>query len=112
VGVRNLEEEFGSPLDVPALREVPVHMVIGGDDTETWEITIEPGHERWMSGADAAGVNRLDRMASLRQSFERHGIAVTRDTVPGIGHNGYALLEPVKAFFGALLATERAAGRM
>lgn len=105
VGVRNLEEEFGIALDIPAMREVPVHMIIGGDDTETWEITIEPGNERWMPGAGDAGVTRLDRMASLRASFERHGIAVEQATVPGIGHNGYALLEPVKAFFAKTMAS-------
>jgi poly(3-hydroxybutyrate) depolymerase len=111
VGVRDLEERFGIPLDVPSMREVPVHMVIGGDDTETWEITIEPGHKRWMPGANLAGVNRQDRMTALRESFERHGIAVHQDTVPGIGHNGYALLDPVRAFFGEVLAKERADSR-
>jgi poly(3-hydroxybutyrate) depolymerase len=111
VGVRDLEERFGIPLDVPAMREVAVHMVIGGEDTETWEITIEPGHKRWMPGADLAGVNRQDRMAALRESFERHGIAVRQDTVPGIGHNGYALLDPVKTFFGEVLAKDRADSR-
>jgi hypothetical protein len=85
------------------MREVPVQMVIGGDDTETWEITITPDHRLWMPGADLAGVNRQDRMASLRQSFERHGIAVRQDTVPGVGHSGYALLDPVKAFFHDVL---------
>ncbi len=109
VGVRDLEETFGIAPDIPAMRDVPVHMVIGGDDTETWEITITPEHERWMPGAELAGVNRQDRMASLRESFERHGIAVRQDTVPGVGHNGYALLDPVKAFFSETLAS--AAGR-
>lgn len=105
VGVRDLEETFGIAPDIPAMRDVPVHMVIGGDDTETWEITITPEHERWMPGAELAGVNRQDRMASLRESFERHGIAVRQDTVPGVGHNGYALLDPVKAFFSETLAS-------
>jgi poly(3-hydroxybutyrate) depolymerase len=107
VGVRDLEERFGIALDIAAMRQVPVQMVIGGDDTETWEITIEPHHARWMPGADLAGRTRLDRMVSLRESYERHGIAVRHDVVPGIGHEGYALLEPVKAFFGEVLAGER-----
>ena len=104
VGVRDLEELFGIALDVPAMREVAVQMVIGGADTETWEITIAPGHRLWMPGADDAGRTRLDRMASLRASFERHGIAVRQDVVPGVGHEGYKLLEPVKAFFSEVLA--------
>jgi hypothetical protein len=112
VGVRDLEHRFGIAPDFPPMREVPVQMVIGGDDTETWEIAIKPEHKLWMPGADLAGVDRQDRMASLRQSFERHGIAVRQDTVPGVGHSGYALLDPVKAFFSAVLsaASPRTAG--
>ena len=108
VGVRDLDREFGIALDLPAMREVAVHMVIGGDDTETWEITIEPHHDRWMPGAGDAGRTRLDRLASLRASFERHGIAVRHDVVPGFGHNGCELLGPVKAFFADTLAAKRA----
>lgn len=108
VGVRDLEARFGIALDLPAMREAPVQMVIGGDDTETWEITIAPHHARWMPGADIQGVNRQDRMASLKASFERHGIAVRQDTVPGVGHDGYGLLDPVQAFFRGVLAERRA----
>lgn len=104
VGVRDLEARFGVRLDIPAMRDVAVQMVIGGDDTETWEITIEPHHARWMPGADLMGRNRLDRMTALRASFERQGIAVRQDTVPGVGHKGFAVLEPVKAFFVETLA--------
>jgi len=103
VGVRDLEQLFVIALESPAMREVPVHMVIGGDDTETWEITITPEHRLWMPGADLAGENRQDRIASLRQSFEQHGIAVRQDTVPGVAHSGYALLDPVKTFFSDVL---------
>lgn len=103
VGVRDLKERFDVPLDIPAMREAAVQMVIGGKDTETWEITIEPGHKRWMPGADIAGRTRIDRMAALRASFEEHGISVRQDTVPGVGHDGYALLDPVKAFFAEVL---------
>lgn len=109
VGVRDLAAQFGIPLDVPAMREVAVQMVIGGDDTETWEITIEPSSPRWMLGADAAGRTRLDRMVSLRERFQRHGITVRHDVVPGIGHEGYKLLDPVKAFFAETLAARRPA---
>jgi hypothetical protein len=103
VGVRDLEQRFGISLEIPAMREVPVQMVIGGDDTETWEVTIKPEHRLWKPGVDLAGANRQDRMAALRQSLERQGIAVRHDTVPGVGHGGYALLDPVKAFFSDVL---------
>lgn len=109
VGVRDLEQQFGIALDLPGMRDAAVQMVIGGDDTETWEITIEPHHKRWMPGAADAGRTRLDRMESLRASFERHDIAVRHDVVPGIGHNGYELLDPVKAFFSDVLGADRSA---
>ncbi|WP_343714337.1 alpha/beta hydrolase [Inquilinus sp.] len=108
VGVRNFEAVFGKPLDLDAIRGVPVHMVIGGDDTETWEITIKPGDAWWMPGADIAGRNRQDRMRSLRRSLEANGVAVQQDTIPGIAHDDRELLGAVKGFFGEVLARRRA----
>ncbi|MGF6233068.1 pimeloyl-ACP methyl ester carboxylesterase [Inquilinus ginsengisoli] len=108
VGVRNFEAVFGKPLDLDAIRRVPVQMVIGGDDTETWEITIKPGDAWWMLGADIAGRNRQDRMRSLRRSLEAQGVAVQQDTIPGIGHDDRQLLGAVKSFFGEVLARRQA----
>ncbi len=107
VGVRDIERVFGTALDEAAMRAVPVQMVIGGDDTDTWEITVEPGSRSWMDGANDAGVTRLDRLRSLRESFERAGIAVRHDIVAGVGHDGYAVLNPVKAFFAECLGEKR-----
>jgi pimeloyl-ACP methyl ester carboxylesterase len=108
VGVRNFEAVFGKPLDLDAIRRVPVQMVIGGDDTETWEITIKPGDAWWMPGADIAGRNRQDRMRSLRRSLEAQGVAVQQDTIPGIAHDDRQLLGAVKSFFGEVLARRQA----
>ena len=107
VGVRDLEDVFGKGLNLAAMREVPVQTVIGGEDSDTWEITVEPGGRYWMPGANDAGRTRLDRLASLKASFELAGIAVRHDIVPGVGHNGYAVLAPVKAFFADALARQR-----
>jgi hypothetical protein len=108
VGVRDFEEVFGTRLDLAAMRRVPVHLVIGGNDTETWEITIPRTSSRWMPGAEDAGVNRQDRMASLKASLEQHDIDVQQTTVPGVGHEGFKVLDPVKSFFSAALARRRA----
>ena len=56
-----------------------------------------------MDGANVAGRTRLDRLRSLRESFERAGIAVRHEVVPGVGHNGCAVLDPVRAFFAECL---------
>lgn len=99
VGIRNLADVFGQDLNRAALREVPVQMVVGEQDLETWEITIPEESSWWMEGANSAGRTRIERLESLRQSFEAAGITVRFDQVPGIAHDGWAVLEPVKAFF-------------
>jgi len=85
------------------LRRVPVQMVVGEEDKETWEITIEPTSRFWMEGANDAGPTRIDRLRALRDDFARHGIPVRFDLVPGVAHNGYAVLGPVQDFFGQVL---------
>jgi poly(3-hydroxybutyrate) depolymerase len=110
VGLRDFEARFGRPVDLAAMRRVAVQMVVGGDDTETWEIVTKPTDPGWMDGADLAGGNRQERLRSLRDSFESHGIAVRHDIVPGLGHEGTRapMLAPVKAFFADTLAKRRA----
>lgn len=105
VGVRDLEAQFGVRLDLDAMRAVAVQMVVGAEDTETWEITIPAGSQYWMPGANDAGRTRIERLAALRASFERHGISVRHDIVAGAGHWGFDVLKPVKAFFADTLAT-------
>lgn len=106
-GTRGMETVFGRRLDLDAMRGIPVQMVIGAEDTETWEITIEPGDKLWMPGVNDAGRTRLERLAALRESFEAAGIDVRYDVVPGVAHHGYDLLSPVKDFFASTLAGHR-----
>jgi poly(3-hydroxybutyrate) depolymerase len=103
VGTADIAERFGAPIDLAALRAVPVQTVIGADDTETWEITIPSESPRWMPGADIQGPNRQDRIAALGASLARNGVAVRHDVVPGVAHDGYAVLGPVRAFFAGVL---------
>jgi pimeloyl-ACP methyl ester carboxylesterase len=103
VGTRNFKAEFGVGIDLAAMRRVRVQMVVGALDTETWEITIKPGDRIWMEGANDAGVTRIDRLATLKANYERHGITVRHDVVPGIGHEGAKALEPVLQFFASVL---------
>ncbi|TIL96007.1 MAG: alpha/beta hydrolase [Mesorhizobium sp.] len=103
VGVRDFEKVFGKAIDLDAMRKVAVQMVIGGDDLQTWEITIKPEDDWWMPGADLAGATRNDRIRSLKGSLERHGVEVQLDVVPGIAHNDGALIAKVKEFFARIL---------
>jgi pimeloyl-ACP methyl ester carboxylesterase len=104
VGVRNFEAVWGRPIDLAAMRRVPVQMVIGGDDSETWEIAIPPTSRFWRADGDVAGTNRLERLEALRASFEKHDIAVRHDVVPGVAHRFSGVVPAVEAFFGAALS--------
>lgn len=102
VGLKGFEEKFGRPPQLAELRNVPVQMVVGSEDTETWEIN-NVGDSNWMDGADAHGTTRLERLQALRADFEEHGISVRFDVVPGVGHAPMQVLEPVKEFFTSIL---------
>lgn len=106
-GIADLEARFRVQLDLETLRRVPIQMVVGEKDTETWEITIQPSSRFWMDGANDAGRTRIDRLVTLRDNFIRHGIPVRFDLVQGVGHDGYAVLGPVQDFFAALLGRAR-----
>lgn len=110
-GTADLHRRFGIRLDLDALRRVPIQMVIGEDDIETWEITLSPESRYWMEGGNDAGRTRIDRLSALHDNFVEHGIAVQFDRVPGVKHNGYAVLEPVHTFFADILARRRVAER-
>ena len=106
VGLRDFEQRFGKALDLHAIRRVPVHMVIGAEDTETWEIRLTPADGSWwMDGAEIlAEANRLERMTALKESFKAHDIAVEQDIVPGAGHDGRLMLAPVQAWMAKVIA--------
>lgn len=97
-GVRNFSGIFGKELNVEAMRTVAVQTIVGGDDTATWEIAVQPGWPFWMEGITASGSTRVERLASLRDSWRKAGIEVEHLIVPGVGHE--LLLAPALDFFG------------
>jgi dienelactone hydrolase len=107
IGIRNLEDRFGVSFDQEKLARIPVHMVVGDADLETWEITIPENSVNWMPGANDAGRTRPERLSALRQSFERAGVSVQFDLVPGISHDRMQVLDRVQNFLAATLAKKR-----
>jgi hypothetical protein len=105
-GVGDLEEQFGTSLDLDAMRRVRVQMVIGADDTDTWEIN-DPDRPGFVRGEATVGTTRLQRLRALRESFETHGIEVQHDLVPGVTHEGYKLIPTAQAFFAEVLSEDR-----
>ncbi|CAJ4953137.1 putative poly(Aspartic acid) hydrolase [Burkholderia pseudomallei] len=108
LGVGGFERHFGKPFDVAALKRVPVQMVVGRADLETWEITVREDSPMYLPGINDAGVTRLERLRTLKASFEAAGIQVRFDELDNIAHNGTQVVEVVQDFFAQVLRTMRA----
>jgi pimeloyl-ACP methyl ester carboxylesterase len=102
VGVADVAERFDVELSLDRMRDVPVSMVIGADDVETWDIN-DPHSPNWMEGAYDAGETRIERMRVLTQSFRDAGIQVEHDELPGVAHEGFLVVDQVKDFFARAL---------
>jgi len=102
-GVGDLGDRFGQALDIAALRTVRFQMVIGEQDTETWEIGVPPESPFHIEGVNDRVTTRIGRLAALKASFERQGIAVRFDIVPGVAHSGWGVLPAVKDFFASAM---------
>ncbi|MBX9898940.1 MAG: hypothetical protein K2Y17_13815 [Qipengyuania sp.] len=99
VGIRDLETRFGRPLDNVALRRVAVHLAVGGDDTDTHEITHRPGSPHWMPGANDSGVTRVERLTTLAASLHAGGVVAELDILPGVRHESGPIIASASAFF-------------
>jgi poly(3-hydroxybutyrate) depolymerase len=108
-GVRDLPARFGAPLDVEALRGVPVQTLVGAADLDTGEITHRPGGRYWVPEANLAGATRPDRLEALRQSLVQAGATVTHETVAGVGHDPSPIIERAKPFLADHLSRRRSA---
>ncbi|MFI6875245.1 alpha/beta hydrolase [Streptomyces sp. NPDC050400] len=103
LGTQGFKERFGIEIDRDALRRVPVHMVVGSEDLETWEIN-NVGGPNWMDGVEKTGSTRVERLNVLKENFSAQGIDVRFDLVPGVGHKGAAVIPAVQAFMADILS--------
>lgn len=104
-GVADFASVFGAPVDIEALREVPVQMVIGALDAAADAVVISPQSPWYQAGIEQPGADRMERLHALRDSFESNGIPVRFDVIPGVGHQGWnpALIDRVQDFFAGVL---------
>lgn len=102
LGTGGFAERFGIEIDLDAMRRVPVQLVVGADDVDTWEIN-NVGGPNWMDGVEKTGRTRIERLETLRASLAAHGIQVRFDLVPGVGHQGSAVIPAVQEFMADLL---------
>ncbi|MGH8780877.1 alpha/beta hydrolase [Paraburkholderia sp.] len=108
LGTGGFERHFGKPFDAAALQRVPVQMIVGRADLETWEITVRDDSPMYIPGINDAGATRPDRLRTLKASFEAAGIKVRFDELDNIAHNGMQVVEVVQDFFAQVLRTRRA----
>ena len=107
VGVRNVRDLFGVKIDIGAMRRVPVQMIVGRMDLETFEIMHEQGDRYWMPGANDAGRNRPERLDALRRSYEAHGIGVRLDVLPEVAHDALRCATSAEDFLAEVLRQRR-----
>ena len=111
VGTRDLAQQFsGSAPDIPKLRDIPVQVIVGGADTETWEINYTPDRTGYMDGINDSGTTRIERSATLHENLRSNGVPSRIDIVPGAGHDWHPLMPAVEAFCLIALNRLRATG--
>jgi len=98
LGTKGFEEKFGQSIDFDALRRVPIQLVVGAEDVETWEI-MNRGESNWMDGAELTGTTRIERLRTLERNYRSHGLDITFDVVDGAAHSGRKILPTVERFF-------------
>lgn len=102
-GVADLETRFGKVFNAEALKNVKLQFVTGNLDTETWEIAVKPDYHAYNKGINDETTNRLQKLTALRDALTERGVSVQLDIVPGVAHDGFAVLPYVKAFFAEVI---------
>ena len=106
LGTDGIEKIVGTRPDIEAIRRVAIQLVVGADDTETWEIN-NPGDSNWMDGVGKTGSTRIERITTLSESLASHGIKAQLDVVPGVAHSGLGVRPAVEAFIADTLSVLR-----
>ena len=105
LGTRNWESLFGRPIDVAALRRVPVRILVGEHDTKPLGFgPFNPSEE----DIRRIGRTRIERSALLASDLGALGVAVERIVMPGVGHEGLKSVPATEEFFSEILAVARA----
>ena len=85
-GVAGIEQAIGRPVDVQGLKQLPVHLIIGANDSNQGLVARGPDHPDYSPFADVAGADRHQRLAALKESLEKSGLKPGFECLDGIGH--------------------------
>lgn len=93
--------------DLTALRQVPIHLVVGDRDLEEGNVVTRIGSPHWMEGINDAGRNRVALIETLYTQYQAVGCDVERTIVPDVAHDGFAVVGAASAFLARHVAAPR-----
>ena len=96
-GIRDVERLFERAIDIPALRALPIQLLVGENDDA--DITIPEGDPWWVPGANLAGATRRGRLASLHVQYRQLGCDATMSVIEGCAHEWAPLRDATVRFF-------------
>ena len=96
-GVRDAERLFGRAIDIPALRALPIQLLVGENDDD--DITIAENDPWWTPGANLAGATRRERLDSLYRQYRRIGCKASLEVIANCGHEWTPLRDTTIRFF-------------
>ena len=94
LGVRNVRAVFGREIDIDRMRRVPAQLLIGERDRE-----ILPIPPQYLSILGEIEPTRMGLSDALLANWRRHGLDVEQVVVPGVAHEGLALVDQAALFF-------------
>ena len=104
LGLDGMDRFLDAAINPQSIGSVPVQCVVGDEDTDTWEITLDEGDSLfWVPGINDTGRTRIERLRSLAASLEAAGCHVRFDLVPGADHDEDKIAPSVMAFFETVL---------
>jgi pimeloyl-ACP methyl ester carboxylesterase len=97
-GIGSMERVFGRHIDLEALKQVDIQLVIGDADKKGGA-PARASSIYWSDEWHVAGKDRVERLKSLHNSYLNQGLRAELDIVPGTSHNFLGLLPSITDFF-------------
>lgn len=101
-GIANFEEIFGKEISFEKLKQVPILLMVGSQDTEVIDYSTDATASQKLS---KLGSNRLERVRALKENYETHGISVKLIEVPGAAHEEDKMLKDAQEYLESILRT-------
>lgn len=105
IGIRDFQDQFGTPILWDSLCGVPVQLLIGSEDNQ--QLVSGEDNPFWVPGVELAGNSRLQRIQTLKEKWSSLGIQVQYKEIQGIAHEGFKLTPYAKDFFEDILKRKK-----